>query len=120
MTLTKQMVYLPQRIEDKLPEIETNTGLFVMSNQHGWDKLVAYKQMFIPKGGYYLSPQEGYFFTPQDLNNYTERVIKESLKCSSEEAEIVNKAKFSGDYNPGVDEESILNLFDKIFNKFKV
>lgn len=116
----KKTVYLPLKVEDKLPEIETNTGLFVMSNQHGWDKLVAYKQMFIPKEGYYLSPQEGYFFTPQDLNNYTEMVIKEALKCSSKEAEIVNIAKFSGDYDPGVDKKSILNTFEKIFNKFKI
>lgn len=63
--------------------------------------------------------EKGYFFTPEQLNEYTQDVIKQALETAAENAEITNKAKFSGDYNPVVDEESITNTFEETFNKFK-
>lgn len=59
-------------------------------------------------------------FTPEQLNEYTQKVIKQALETAAENAEITNKAKFSGDYNPVVDDESITNTFKEIFKKFKV
>lgn len=37
--------------------------------------------------------------------------VEAALKAASENAEVVNKPKFSGDYNPVVDEDSILNAY---------
>ena len=67
-----------------------------------------------------VEEQEGYFFTPEQLNEYTQKVIKQALETAAENAEITNKAKFSGDYNPVVDDVSITNTFKEIFKKFKV
>lgn len=64
--------------------------------------------------------KEGYFFTPEQLNEYTANVIKQALETAAENAEITNKAKFSGDYNPVVDEESITNTFEETCKKFEV
>jgi hypothetical protein len=64
--------------------------------------------------------EEGYFFTPEELNKYVQNVIKQALETAAKNAEITNKAKFSGDYNPVVDEESITNTFEETYNKFEV
>lgn len=37
--------------------------------------------------------------------------VEAALKAAAENAEITNKSKFSGDYNPVVDEDSILNAY---------
>jgi len=42
---------------------------------------------------------------------FTKIHVERALKEASENAEICNKAKFSGDYNPVVDEDSILNSY---------
>ena len=96
MKPTKQTVYLPV----KEANLEENYYLQDLN------------------GEFYLE-QKGYFFTPEQLNEYTQSVIKQALETAAENAEITNKAKFSGDYNPVVDEESITNTFEETFNKFK-
>jgi hypothetical protein len=63
---------------------------------------------------------KGYFFTDKELNEYTQSVIRQALETAAEKAEIINKAKFRGDYNPVVDDESITNTFEETFKKFEV
>lgn len=69
---------------------------------------------------HWLKPRESFVFTPEQLNEYTANVIKKALETAAENAEITNKAKFSGDYNPVVDEESITDTFEETFKKFEV
>lgn len=122
----KQTVYLPVKVENKLPEIRTNTGMFVMSNIYGWDKLVAHRQMFIPKGGYYLNPQEGYFFTPEEFNEYTANVIKKALETAADKVDF-EKENFVDSNNLWdikntnvINKQSITNTFEETFKIFGV
>lgn len=52
--------------------------------------------------------QEGYFFTPEQLNEYTEKVIKDALATAADKRTLK------------VVKESITNTFDETFNKFKL
>lgn len=67
-----------------------------------------------------LDKTEAIIFTPEELNKYTQQVIKDALNVASEEAEIINKPKFKGDYNIVVGEESITNTFEQIYEKWKI
>ena len=59
-------------------------------------------------------------FTPEEYNQHIQEVIDDALNTAAEEAEITNKVKFSGDYNPVVDEESIINTSKQTFEKWKI
>ena len=70
-----------------------------------------------------LDKQEGYFFTPEQLNEYTQRVIKQALQTAALKA--VTKDEWEG--NTGseycdtvVDSQSITNTFEQIFKQFEV
>lgn len=71
----------------------------------------------------HVERKEGHFFTSEELNEYTQKVIKQALKTAAEKADpnILNKrpeyAKFT---IVDVDKQSITNTFEETFNKFKV
>ena len=65
-------------------------------------------------------PKEGIFFTQEEYNKHIKEVIENTLKNGAENAETTNKPKFLGDYNPVVDEDSILNTFEKTYLKYKI
>lgn len=44
-------------------------------------------------------------------NEHAKNHVQAALKAAAENAEITNKARFPGDYNPVVDEDSILNAY---------
>ncbi len=90
-----------------------------------------------------VKEQEGYFFTAQELNDYTEKVIKEALNTAAEKVDLTllkksqhsKKARWKKvskkEEEEGVDifnyevlykpsKKSITNQFNNIFNKFKV
>ena len=65
---------------------------------------------------------EGYFFTPEQLNEYTQKAIKQTLKTAAEKAE---REWCSDGYSTGmwkevVDKQSITNTFEETFKKFKI
>ena len=90
-----------------------------------------------------VKEQEGYFLTAQELNDYTEKVIKEALNTAAEKVDLTllkksqhsKKARWKKvskkEEEEGVDifnyevlykpsKKSITNQFNNIFNKFKV
>lgn len=121
----KSAVYLPVKVEDELPEIGRATFTFneeidtcsFLANDGSFKE---WYQHFEHKPTHWLKSQEAFVFTPEQLNEYTANVIKQALETAAENAEITNKAKFSGDYNPVVDEESITNTFEEIYRLFYV
>jgi len=121
----KSTVYLPVKVEDELPEIGRATFTFneeidtcsFLANDGSFKE---WYQHFEHKPTHWLKSQEAFVFTPEQLNEYTANVIKQALETAAENAEITNKAKFSGDYNPVVDEESITNTFEEIYRLFYV
>jgi len=77
--------------------------------------------------------KEGYFFTPEQLNEYTEKVIKEALATSAEKVFAYGEGSnlttknnslkwtFAGHIGDvKVDKESITNTFEQTFQKFKL
>jgi len=96
-TPTKQMVYL---------QSANKQTTFVVSNDN-------------PSWINFVEQQEGYFFTPEELNEYTERVIKQTLDTAAEKAWANHD--FDGvhgcDYE--VNKQSITKTFEETFNKFK-
>lgn len=121
----KSTVYLPVKVEDELPEIGRATFTFneeidtcsFLANDGSFKE---WYQHFEHKPTHWLKSQEAFAFIPEQLNEYTANVIKQALETAAENAEITNKAKFSGDYNPVVDEESITNTFEEIYRLFYV
>ena len=121
----KSTVYLPVKVEDELPEIGRATFTFneeidtcsFLANDGSFKE---WYQHFEHKPTHWLKSQEAFVFTPEQLNEYTANVIKQALETAAENAEITNKAKFSGDYNPVVDEESITNTSKQTFEKWKI
>ena len=93
MKQTKQSVYLPEN-----PEI---------------------KELF----DFYQNSAEGYFFTPEQLNEYTQKVIKQALETAAEKAEIedIGGIGRDGEYHEHniVNEQSITNTFEETFKLFK-
>ena len=65
-------------------------------------------------------PKEGILFTQEEYNKHIKEIIENALKNGAENAETKNKPKFLGDYNPVVDEDSILNTFEKTYLKYKI
>lgn len=110
MKPTKQIVYLPVKVEDASGNYIPDKSVLLVKEQGEMDKF------WIDL----VSQKQGYFFTPEQLNQLLSDVIKDTLNTAADKAEITNKAKFSGDYNPVVDEESITNTFEETFNKHKV
>ena len=68
----------------------------------------------------------GYFFTKEQLNEYTEKVIKESLEIASEKAKVsVKEINVGHDYEFTdtiniVNKQSIINSFNEIYEKLEV
>jgi len=66
---------------------------------------------------------EGYFFTSEQLNEYTQNVIKQALETAADRAEIedIGCVGRDGEYHEHniVNEKSITNTFEEIFDKFK-
>ena len=59
---------------------------------------------------------EGYFFTPKQLNEYTQKVIKQTLETAAEKATYYSSFEYSKDRN----KQSITNTFEETFKKFKI
>lgn len=101
MTPNKQTVYLPVNGETEFIIAEYENGAYVQG----------------------IKETEGYFFTPEQLNEYTQRVIKQALETAAENAELVIE-----DYGFSIwsapekilNKESITNTFEETYKKFKV
>ena len=65
MTPTKQTVYLPVNGETEFIIAEYENGAYVQG----------------------IKETEGFFFTPEQLNEYTQRVIKQALENAAENAQ---------------------------------
>ena len=79
----KQLVYLPTKVEDELPEIGRATFTFneeidtcsFLANDGSFKE---WYQHFEHKPTHWLKPQEAFVFTPEQLNEYTQKVIKQA------------------------------------------
>lgn len=81
----------------------------------------------------HVKQQEGYFFTSEQLNEYTQRIIKQALQTAAENVSLLEDGKKvcypryiieeGNHYNQteiDVDKQSITNTFEEIFQSFKV
>ena len=129
MTPTKQMVYIPVKIED---ETLLANKIYNFVNEIDEEKIL-FSDKFneeqindkLPQalGFDLIKEQEGYFFTPEQLNEYTANVIKDALNTAAEKA--VTKDEWEGNTgseycNTVVDKQSITNTFEETFKKFEI
>ncbi len=127
MKLQKRTVYLPVKVEDELPDKNygdiLNTDIGIVGFENGvfgrWTTSGIWENPLCVK--IWLKEQQAFVFNEEQLNELLSSVIKETLKVAAENAEL--------DYWQGscvlcgsnaVDEQSILNQFDNVFNKIKV
>jgi len=72
----------------------------------------------------HVKQSEGYFFTPAELNDYINKIIRQSLEIASNEVRMKLKDNYffldKDDVWLEVDKESITKNFEEIYNKFKV
>lgn len=61
----------------------------------------------------HVKESEGYFFPPEQLNEYTQKVIRQALETAA-------KTRRSGFYDSTKEEQSITNTFEETFKKFEV
>ena len=113
--IQKQIVYLPIKVEDELPEMGEEVFTFntlIKRRDHynpyddGKNMSVNRRikelsdrirpwydeynfSMFYSKVNTWLKPQEVFVFTPEQLNEYTANVIKQSLEIASEQAKVI-------------------------------
>lgn len=66
--------------------------------------------------------QEGYFFTPEQLNEYTQKVIKQALEIAAKSAAMKCKKGHNGEFAEhwSINKQSITNTFEETFKKFEV
>lgn len=93
---------------------------FILKRLEIWLRLhkpIKNKKMTLTKQTVYLPEKEendyGYFFTPEQLNEYTQKVIKQTLETAAEKVDLIET---DGDPDP----KSITNTFEETFNKYKV
>lgn len=98
MRLTKQIVYLPVKVEDELP---AENVLCIAEEFNG---IAAGKLEVNPRGiiscdtdtigctvnyiSHWLKEQQAFVFTPEQLNEYTANVVRQALETAAEKAEI--------------------------------
>lgn len=145
--ITKQVVYLPVKVEDELPEIDKKVFTFntmlegkvkyppkddsenisincrigeIPNKCNEWYDEYNFGMLY-SKVNTWLKPQEMFVFTSEQFNEYTESVIKQALETAAEKAEAIEgwNTGFSGSA-ANVNQESISNTFDETFNKLKV
>ena len=147
MTLTKQTVHLPVKVEDELPSEYTRVSLSMDEGTTFPFETAVVKWLDYKKEGYthWLKPQEGYFFTPEQLNEYTANVIKQALETVADNAKVVEEELGSDEYREipidtfessefiadkgyeecsfyryKVSKQSITNTFEETYKKFEV
>lgn len=114
MTPTKQTIYLPVEITDEFWE-KYDSG----EEKPDYEIVDANNGERIDE---WVNEQEGYFFTSEQLNEYTQRVIKQALEIAAENAFISNHIPDEDDDRvyKEVNKQSITNTFEETFNEFKV
>lgn len=129
-----QTVYVPTKVEEKLPERE------VIAKNISNDFLVGYVYKIsdddywceddhqrLAQTTHWLKPQEGIFFTVEEYNKHIKKVIEETLKNGAEEASVKDfKVNYTGVRAGGfyiekvIDKDSILNTFEQSYKKFSI
>ncbi len=108
MKPTKQTVYLPVNGEPPL--------VVCYDNSDWYDSITG------------VVEKKGYFFTPEQLNEYTQKVIKQALETAAENADYRHNGRMyqnaEGVYyhreGIKVNKKSITNTFEETFKKFEV
>lgn len=151
MEINKQIVYLPVKVEDDATFLITKeisdylqanssidfykdgkyiyTPAFITQTSKESEEL---EHLIIKR----LDKQELFVFTPEQLNEYTQKVIKQALETATEKAKVVKDLGENlegifeyeitecyydeNDYPIYVGKESITNTFEETYNKFKV
>ena len=81
MKLIKQTVYIPVKVNDELPKVDSICFRNGKKLLFTWSKEKDIQDLNIT---HWLKPQEGYFFTPQELNQLLSDVIKDAPNTASE------------------------------------
>lgn len=100
--MEKKIIYLPVKVERH-------------RNHHIFD-LTECEGSFIQN----VAEESGYFFTTEQLNEYTAKVIKQTLETAAEKAECDHDFDGAHGCYYEVDKQSITNTFDDTFKKFEV
>ena len=140
MTPTKQTVYLPVKVEDGLPNSKDESEIEVLFQYKG----ILFLGWFNPETKFFSTSnglaeyytdvdlwfklQEAFVFTPEQLNEYTQRVIKQALETAAEKVKMydTNEDCHFEDENGhfpelyALDRQSIINTFEETFQKYMV
>lgn len=143
--MKQQIVYIPVKVKDELPEvgkyvftfnniIEGKVHINISINSRvkeipdkceKWYDEYNFTSIY-SKVHTWLKPQEAFVLTPKQLNEYTKTVIKQALETGANEFEIDFKttgalSDFDNqpEYEPYITKNSITNIFEKVFLKFK-
>ena len=70
----------------------------------------------------YVNSAKGHFFTPEQLNEYTAKVIRQSLETAAENARMTLLVDEENDIieEANIDKQSITNTFEQTFKQFEV
>jgi len=104
--MTKQMVYLPVKVEGASGNYIPDKSVLLVKEQGEMDK--DYIDL--------VNQKQGYFFTPEQLNELLSDVIKDALNTAAENAEV----DFEDYDKEFVNKQSITNTFEETFQKYKV
>lgn len=130
MKPTKQTVYLPVKVEkDNLPTKEVcalnESNMLVGYLKYlgeGVIRPIVYVEDEHQEMGnvtHWLKQQEAFVFTPEELNEYTQKVIKQALETAADRAFVEYEFEKLANDN-GVNKQSITNIFEETFKQFKV
>ena len=119
-----QTVYVPTKVEEKLPERE------VIAKNISNDFLVGYVYKIsdddywceddhqrLAQTTHWLKPKKGIFFTQEEYNKHIKEIIEQTLKNGAENAE-TKFIPFTDDEE--INKDSILNTFEETYLKYKI
>ena len=117
----KQIIYVPVKVENEISKVailHKERGFDFAYYMHNWKSFDHFKQGLSYKQNditHWLKPQEGYFFTSEELNQLISSVVETTLKTASVNADTYIKSS-----TLVVDEESITNQFEEIYQQLKI
>lgn len=140
--IQRQIIYLPVKVEDELPEKEVvcvniSNDLLVGNIYNIGDNEFQCEDEYQILAQVWLKPKEAFAFTPEQLNEYTANVIRQALETAVENVKLKcqrdphkkgypfamvnpNGTKEVGDLWITANKQSIMNTFEETFKKFEV
>ena len=123
-TPTKQIVYLPVKVEDEIPELDgyyrtQEEGTSYLHNGNWFNNHLLEKPRYPI---HWLKEQESFVFTPEQLNEYTANVVRQALETAADKAKMTLLVDDENDIvqEANINKQSITNTFEETYKKFEV